>query len=168
LRAWRPEDRVPFAAMNASPVVMEHFPSTMTKAQSDALVDRLQAHIDEAGWGAWAVERNEDGAFIGFIGLVPVSFDAEFAPAVEIGWRLDRPYWGHGYATEGARAALDFAFTTLDLDRVVSFTALSNLRSVAVMERIGMTPAGEFDHPRLPVGHPLRRHVLYEVRATAA
>jgi RimJ/RimL family protein N-acetyltransferase len=164
LRPWRPEDRAPFAELNASAEVMEQFPSTMTKEDSDALADRFQSGIDERGWGAWAVERKEDGAFIGFVGLVPVTFDAPFTPAVEIGWRLDRPYWGHGYATEGARAALDYGFRRLGLDRIVSFTALTNHRSEAVMVRIGMERVGEFDHPRVPEGHRLRRHVLYEVR----
>jgi RimJ/RimL family protein N-acetyltransferase len=165
LRSWLPEDRAPFAALNGSAVVMEHFPSTMTRAQSDALADHFQSGIEERGWGAWAVERKSDGAFIGFIGLGPVTFDAAFTPAVEIGWRLDRPYWGHGYATEGAAAALDHAFSTLGLDRVVAFTACTNHRSEAVMVRLGMTRVGEFDHPRVPEGHPLRRHVIYEVRA---
>ncbi len=165
LRAWRLSDRAPFAALNASDVVMEHFPSTMTAEESDALADRFQAGIAERGWGIWAAERKDDGAFLGFIGLQPVTFDAEFVPAVEVGWRLDRPFWGHGYATEGARAALDYAFGTLGLERVVSFTATTNLRSEAVMVRIGMTRVGEFDHPKLPEGHRLRRHVLYEVRA---
>jgi RimJ/RimL family protein N-acetyltransferase len=168
LRAWRADDKAPFAAMNASPEVMEHFPATMTQEQSDALADRFQAGIDERGWGGWAVERREDGAFVGFVGLVPVGFDAEFTPAVEVGWRLDRPYWGQGYATEGGRAALDFAFATLGLDRVVSFTATTNRRSEAVMLRLGMTKVGEFDHPRLPEGDRLRRHVLYEVRSPVA
>lgn len=108
LRAWRREGHAPFAALNASPEVTEHFPSTMTKEQSDALAERFQAGIDARGWGAWAVERQQDGAFIGFIGLGPVSFEAEFTPAVEIGWRLDRPFWGSGYATDGTRAALAF------------------------------------------------------------
>lgn len=164
LRAWRPADKAPFAALNASDVVMEHFPSTMTTEESDALVDRFQDGIVERGWGIWAAERKADGAFIGFIGLAPVTFDAEFVPAIEVGWRLDRPFWGHGYATEGGRAAIGYAFSTLGLDRVVSFTATTNRRSEAVMIRIGMTRVGEFDHPRLPEGHRLRRHVLYEVR----
>lgn len=164
LRAWRPEDRAPFAALNASSEVMAHFPSTMTREQSDELADRFQAGIEERGWGAWAVERKRDGVFLGYIGLVPVNFEADFAPAVEIGWRLDRPHWGHGYATEGAQAALDYAFSVLGLDRVVSFTACTNARSEQVMVRLGMTRVGEFDHPRLPHGHRLRRHVLYEAR----
>lgn len=167
LRAWRPEDLAPFAALNASTEVMEHFPATMTKEESDAVADRFQQGIDERGWGAWVAERKEDRAFMGFIGLVPVAFDAEFTPAVEVGWRLDRPYWGHGYASEGGRAALDYAFGTIGLDRVVSFTACTNHRSEAVMVRIGMSRVGEFDHPRLPEGHRLRRHVLYEVRPPA-
>lgn len=143
---------------------MEHFPSTMSKEQSDALAERFQEGIEARGWGAWAVERKEDGAFIGFIALQPVNFEAEFTPAVEIGWRLDRPFWGSGYATEGALATLAFGFESLGLDRIVAFTACTNFRSEAVMVRIGMTRVGEFDHPRIPEGDRLRRHVLYEVR----
>lgn len=162
LRSWRVQDRAPFAALNADPVVMEHFPSTLTTEQSDAFVDFVQAAIDARGWGIWAAERREDGAFIGFIGITPVSFESDFTPAVEVGWRLARPYWGCGLATEGGRAALDFAFATLGLERVVAFTAQSNQRSEAVMLRLGMHEAGEFDHPRIPDGHRLRRHLLYE------
>ncbi|HTX62127.1 MAG TPA: GNAT family N-acetyltransferase [Acidimicrobiales bacterium] len=167
LRSWSRRDKAPFARMNANREVMEHFPSALTRRQSDALADRFQAGIDERGWGGWVVERREDGAFLGFVGLVPVSFEASFTPAVEVGWRLDRSHWGRGYATEGARAALDYAFGKLGLERVVSFTACTNRRSEAVMIRIGMTRVDEFDHPRLPLGHRLRRHVLYEVRPPA-
>ncbi len=148
--------------MNADPVVMAHFLSVLTKEQSDAFAEHLQAGIDERGWGIWVVERKEDGAFTGTVGLVPVGFEAAFTPAVEVGWRLALPYWGRGYATEAARASLDYAFAALGLGRVVSFTARTNRRSEAVMLRLGMTRVGEFDHPRIPEGHPLRRHVLYE------
>lgn len=167
LRAWTDADREPFAALNADPEVMEHFPSVLTRAESDHMVDLIAEGLTRRGWGLWAVELREDGAFIGFVGLNEVPFEAEFTPAVEIGWRVARPYWGRGYATEAARAALDCAFGTIGLDRVVSFTALSNVRSRAVMERIGLARVGEFDHPRLPEGHQLRRHVLYAGRPAA-
>jgi ribosomal-protein-alanine N-acetyltransferase len=161
LRGWRAADREPFAALNADPVVMEHFPAPMTRAESDALVDRITAHWQEHGFGLWAAEV--EGVFAGFIGLARVGFDADFAPAVEVGWRLARAQWGKGLASEGARAALGHAFQSLALDEVVSFTAVRNARSWRVMERIGMARIGEFDHPMLPVGHPLRPHVLYKI-----
>ena len=166
LRRWRPEDRAPFAALNADPEVMEHFPARLTRAESDAFVDRIEAGFAEHGFGLWAVEVRATGEFIGFTGLAVPSFEAPFTPAVEIGWRLARPGLGHGYASEAAGRALDAAFTTYGLAEVVSFTSVTNVRSQAVMRRIGMThdPADDFDHPRLPPGHRLQRHVLY--RAT--
>lgn len=162
LRGWCADDRGPFAAMNADPEVMEHFPDVLAPDRSDALADWFQAQLEERGWGAWAAERRDTGEFIGFIGLNPVRFEADFTPAVEVGWRLARTQWGHGFATEGGRAALDFGLGTLGLDRVVSFTSLPNVRSQAVMRRIGMRLTGEFTHRGVPDGHPLRRHVLYE------
>lgn len=163
LRAWSDSDRDPWAAMNADPEVMEHFPATLTREEADAAFDRLSAGVVERGWGLWAVEH--DGRFLGFTGLNPVGFDAPFAPAVEIGWRLRRDAWGHGFATEAARAALRYAWDELGLEGVVSMTAVGNLRSRAVMERLGMTrdPAEDFDHPRVPLGSPVRRHVLYRL-----
>jgi RimJ/RimL family protein N-acetyltransferase len=163
LRPWREQDREPFAALNADPEVMEYFPSTLTRAESDAFVDRVEAHFAEHGYGLWVAEV--DGVHAGFVGLQTVTFPASFAPAVEVGWRLARPYWGRGLASEGARAALDFAFDEEGLDHVVSFTAVDNTRSWQVMERVGMTWVGTFDHPRVPEGHPLRLHVLYRIRA---
>ena len=157
LRRWRDEDREPFAALNADPVVMEHFPATLTRAESDALVDRIEAHFDEHGYGLWAVEAH--GAFVGFTGLAWQTYEASFTPALEVGWRLRRSAWGSGYATEAATAAL--ARGLEDVDSVVSTTALTNLRSQRVMQRIGMRRALEFEHPRVPDGHPLRPHVLY-------
>jgi RimJ/RimL family protein N-acetyltransferase len=171
MREWRASDREPFAQLNADPEVMRHFPERLSREQSDAFADTIEAGFEERGWGLWALEV--DGAFIGYTGLQPVSFDAHFTPAVEIGWRLARGAWGHGYASEAARSASAFAFAELELDELVSFTVPGNERSRAVMERIGMThdPAGDFDHPRLPEGHEMRRHVLYrlpEHRAFAA
>jgi ribosomal-protein-alanine N-acetyltransferase len=168
LRRWRHGDREPFAALNADPQVMEHFPATLTRDESDALIDRIDAGFEDRGFGLWALEIAETGQFIGFTGLSVPSFQAHFTPAVEIGWRLSRSSWGHGYASEAARRALGFAFDELGLSEVVSFTSATNIRSQAVMRRIGMTddPADDFDHPLLDEGHPLRQHVLW--RASAA
>jgi RimJ/RimL family protein N-acetyltransferase len=169
MRRWRAEDRAPFAALNADPVVMEQFPSPLTAAESDALVDRIEAGLDERGWGLWAVEVQDSHAFIGFVGLNPATFDAPFTPAVEVGWRLAREQWGQGFATEGARAAVEFAFVDLELDEIVSFTTHGNTRSRRVMERLGMrrNPADDFDNPNVPAGSPHRPHVLYRLDRTA-
>ena len=157
LRRWRDGDREPFAALNADPVVMEHFPSLLRREDSDALVDRIEAHFDEHGYGLWAVVA--DGTFLGFTGLVWQTYEASFTPALEVGWRLARGAWGHGYATEAARAALARGLS--EVDSVVSTTALTNVRSQRVMERLGMRRELEFDHPRVPEGHPVRPHVLF-------
>jgi RimJ/RimL family protein N-acetyltransferase len=166
LRRWRDTDREPFAAMNADPVVMEFFPKLLTPAESDDFVDRIEHAFEARGWGLWAVEVAEHGAFAGFVGLWPADFDAPFTPAVEIGWRLNSPFWGKGYAPEAARAALQFGFEQLGLDEIVSFTAVINQRSQRVMQKIGMTsdPAESFDHPRPDIPERLRRHVLYRIR----
>jgi RimJ/RimL family protein N-acetyltransferase len=165
LRRWRQIDREPFANLNADPVVMEHFPGVLSRAESDAMVDRIEAQFDEVGYGLWAVETPDEAPFIGFVGLSVPKFQAHFMPAVEIGWRLDRTYWGRGFATEAARAALADGFGRVGLTEIVSFTAPANVRSVRVMERLGMThnPADDFEHPTLPEGHRLRRHVLYRL-----
>ncbi|SDK75268.1 GNAT family N-acetyltransferase [Microbulbifer yueqingensis] len=166
LRQWRDSDRAPFADINADPRVMEYFPSTLTRAGSDAGIDRQIAHIEQHGWGFWAVERLEDMAFMGFVGLKHTPGELPFSPAVEIGWRLDAPYWGYGYATEAARASLAVAFEQLGLEQVVSYTALTNQPSRAVMERLGMCRAPEtFEHPLVPEGSALRRHCLYRITA---
>jgi RimJ/RimL family protein N-acetyltransferase len=169
LRRWRETDREPFAALNADPVVMEHYPRTFDRAASDAAVARIEAHLDEHGFGLWAVEVRGGAPFVGFVGLMTPSFEAHFTPAVEVGWRLAREHWGHGYATEAARAAVRVGFETFGLPEIVSFTVPANTRSRRVMERLGMThdPADDFDHPNLPTGHPLRRHVLYRLSRTA-
>lgn len=165
LRNWREDDREPFAAMNSDPLVMEHFPALLSRAESDAGIDRQLAHFEKYGWGFWALEIRQSGEFIGFVGLKHVTDDMPFAPAVEIGWRLAWQHWGRGYATEAAEGALSFAFNTLRLEEVVSFTALTNLPSQRVMQRLGMRSAGEdFDHPQVPAGNPLRRHCLYRLR----
>jgi RimJ/RimL family protein N-acetyltransferase len=168
LREWYDTDRDAFAALNADPTVMEHFPALMSRDESDALIDRIVVRWS-AGYGLWAVEHVEDAAFLGFVGLTSPTWEAAFTPAVEIGWRLSRSEWGHGYATEAARAAIKFGFETVGLDEILSWTVPANLRSRAVMERLGMTqdPAEDFDHPTIQVGSPLRRHVLYRLRRSA-
>jgi RimJ/RimL family protein N-acetyltransferase len=165
LRGFLDRDRAPFAALNADARVMEHFPNALTRGESDELVDRFGQRWDEDGLGLWAVERRDDGAFLGFTGLAPPRFEADFTPCVEVGWRLAAEAWGHGYATEAARAALAFGFEVRGLSEILSWTVPANLRSRAVMERIGMThdPADDFDHPSIAVGSPLRRHVLYRL-----
>ncbi len=165
LRGWRAEDRAPFAALNADPEVMEFLPWSLTARQSDALADRIEAHFAEHDFGLYAVELPGEVPFAGFVGLSVPSFEAAFMPCVEIGWRLSRETWGRGIATEAARAAAADGFGRVGLDEIVSFTAASNHRSRAVMERIGMRrdPAEDFDHPSLEAGHPLRRHVLYRL-----
>lgn len=166
LRDWQDDDLDAFAALNADPEVMEFFPSTLARGASDDQAARIRAHLRDHGFGFWAVEVPGVSAFVGFLGLAVPTFDAPFMPAVEIGWRIARAYWNRGYATEGARAALGIAFERLRLDEVVSFTVVANARSRRVMERAGMQhdPDGDFDHPRIAEGHPLRRHVLYRIR----
>lgn len=163
-RRWKASDREPFTALNANPDVMEFFPKTLSRAESDALVDRIEAHFEEKGYGLWAVERIEDGEFIGFIGLLDVNFDIGIEGATEIGWRLDRKFWKKGYATEGAKACLAYAFDELGKKEIYSFTSTVNTPSETVMKRIGMEKAGEFEHPRVPEGSPLRKHVLYKIQ----
>ena len=165
LRRWQERDRDPFFRLNADSRVMRFFPSMLTRAESDAGVDRILAHFDRHGFGLYAVELRETGDFAGFIGLNVPSFETHFTPCVEIGWRLAAEFWNRGFATEGARAVLRHAFGTLGLAEVVSFTVPSNLPSRRVMEKLGMIhdPAGDFDHPRISEGHPLRRHVLYRI-----
>ena len=165
LRRWRDGDREPFARMNADPEVMRHFVRPLTRDESDALAARLDRQFDERGYGAWAVEVLDEAPFIGYVGLVYHTFPAHFTPAAEVGWRLAQAYWGNGYATEAARAAIVDGFDRIGLTDIVSMTAAPNVRSIAVMERLGMTrdAADDFDHPNVPAGHPLRRHVLYRL-----
>jgi RimJ/RimL family protein N-acetyltransferase len=167
LRRWRESDLDPFAAMNADPVVMEHFfHGVRTRAETADFIGRIEQEFERRGFGLWAVDVSGIAPCIGFVGLHEALFDAPFTPAVEVGWRLARAHWGRGYATEAARAALAFGFAQAGLAEIVSFTNAGNHRSQRVMERIGMTrdPAGDFDHPAVPPGHPIRRHVLYRVR----
>lgn len=167
LRPWRDDDLEPFSRMNADSEVMEFFPSTLDRVQSDALVHRIQRFFDDRGYGLWAVEVVGGAGFIGFTGLLEPTFSAHFTPCTEVGWRLAREHWGKGYATEAARAALQYGFESVGLREIVSFTTVANTRSRRVMEKLGMThdPADDFDHPLLPPGHPLRRHVLHRLSA---
>jgi RimJ/RimL family protein N-acetyltransferase len=165
LRPWRDSDLAPFAALNADPRVMEHFPAVLSRAESDAFAERIRRQFDEYGYGLWAVEVPGEAEFIGFTGLWRPSFEAPFMPCVELGWRLAHAYWGRGYGVEGGRACLDCAFNTLGLKEVLSLTAVVNTRSRRVIEKLAFTrdPAEDFDHPKLPEGHRLKRHVLYRL-----
>lgn len=165
LRRWRAIDRQPFAVMNSDPDVMRHFLGTLTREASDSFIDRIEEGFEIWGFGLWAIEIPGVAPFAGFAGIWPVSFDAPFTPAVEIGWRLPKEFWGNGYATEAAIAGLNHGFATVGLDEIVSFTVPANVKSVAVMKRLGMTrdPAEDFDHPSVPAPSPLRRHVLYRM-----
>ncbi len=166
LRRWVPNDREAFAAVNADPRVVEFLPNALTRDESDAVADRIAAHFEQHGFGLWAVELPGVAPFIGFIGLSTPRFDAPFTPCIEIGWRLAADFWNRGYATEGARAALAFGWNALKLNEIVSLTVPANQRSRRVMEKLGMThdPRDDFDHPLLPAGHQLQRHVLYRIR----
>jgi RimJ/RimL family protein N-acetyltransferase len=165
LRQWRDEDLPAFAAMCADEQVMRYFPETLSRLQSAAVIGRIRGHFAEHGFGLWALERKDSGEFIGFTGLLEVGFEAPFAPAVEIGWRLAREHWGLGFASEAAWTCLRCGFGQLGLDEVVAFTAQPNLPSEKVMQAIGMRrdPAGDFEHPALEPGHPLRSHLLYRI-----
>jgi RimJ/RimL family protein N-acetyltransferase len=165
LRQWRDEDLPEFAAMCADPQVMRYFPAPLSRLESASLIGRIRGHFAEHGFGLWALERKDTGAFIGFTGLAVVGFDAPFTPATEIGWRLAREHWGLGYASEAAWTALRCGFDRLPLKEVVSFTSETNMPSQKVMQAIGMhhDSADDFDHPRLAVDHPLRHHVLYRI-----
>lgn len=172
LRPWKESDLEPFAQLNSDPKVMEFFPALLSREESDRMVKRVQAKIEERGWGWWAVTAKDEADFIGFIGMNNLereAFPVPFSPAVEIGWRLAQAYLGKGYATEGALACLEYGFDQLSLKEIVAFTAVPNKRSMEVMKRIGMhrDPADDFDHPGLPPGHWLQRHVLYRLKRPA-
>jgi len=163
LRPWRASDLPLFAEQNADPVVMRSLGGVLTREESDAYVVRAEQHLATNGFCTWAVEAPGVAPFIGAVGLARVEFPAPFTPAVEIAWRLNRRYWGQGYATEAACAAIEDGFARIGLTEIVSFTTCDNAPSRRVMERLGMTRAIEFDHPRLPEGSPLRRHILYRL-----
>lgn len=163
LREWKQEDKEPFFKLNSDPRVMKFMPKLLSKEESDQLVESIKSKFKEDGYSFFAVELIEDKSFIGFIGLSIPKFDAFFTPCVEIGWRLAYDYWGKGYATEGAKASLDYGFQELGLSEIFAFTASQNVRSRQVMERIEMKYIDEFNHPKLPQGHPLEKHVLYKI-----
>lgn len=165
LRPWRPEDLDPLFAINGDAESMRHFPAVMTRAESDAWAARMQAHFAAHGWGFWVVEERGGAPFLGVVGLMNIPWQAPFTPAVEVGWRIAPAFRRRGIAEEAARMAIGFGFGTLGLDAIVAFTAPGNAASWRLMERLGMRPAGEFDHPRLAEGHPLRRHLLYRIDA---
>lgn len=166
LRRWRKADRAPFARMNADPRVMEFMPAILSVEESGRRIDRIEEHFEQHGFGLCAVELHRDHSFIGYVGLSIPSFKESFTPCVEIGWRLSADHWGQGLATEGAQSIVRYAFEVKGIEDLVSFTVPDNLRSRRVMEKLGMTRNLEedFDHPNLPEGHPLRRHVLYRLQ----
>jgi Acetyltransferases, including N-acetylases of ribosomal proteins len=168
LRQWTDADLAPFAAMNADPLVMRHFPALLTFEESRSAFDRYRTAIDERGWGFWAVEV--EGEFAGLTGLAEPSFVAHFTPCIEIGWRFHPKFWGRGLAFAAAQQAEHYAFTVLHLAELVSFTAVQNEKSRALMQRLGFTRdlAGDFQHPKIPTGHPLRPHVLYRKDLSSA
>jgi RimJ/RimL family protein N-acetyltransferase len=168
LRPWRESDFAPFAEQNADPVVMRFLGGVLTRQESDAYAARAERHWAEVGYCKWAVEAPGVAPFIGAVGLTRVTFEAAFTPAVEAAWRLHRRYWGHGYATEAAQAAIEDGFMRVGLTEIIALTALDNIASMRVMERLGMTRTIEFDHPRVPEGSPLRRHILYRLLRPAA
>lgn len=161
LRRWKVADREPFYGINSDPRVMEFFPACLTREESDAVIDRIEEIFDTHGFGFFAAELRATGQLAGFIGLSVPAFEAYFTPCVEIGWRLGAAHWNQGLATEGAAAALQWGFDQLRISEIVAFAVRENRSSRRVMEKIGMSYDGEFDHPRLPEGHRLRRHVLY-------
>lgn len=167
LRRWVARDIDPFIHMNKDPAVMQYFPRPCTDEESTAMFGRTGAFFDEHGYGLYALDLRSTGEFIGYTGFAKPSFDSWFTPCIEIGWRLRQEFWGKGFATEAARACLEYGFGTLAFDKIFSFTAVLNTRSEKVMQRIGMTRLGEFDHPGVAPGHRLRPHVLYGIYSPA-
>ncbi len=165
LRRWTAEDLIPFAKLNADPKVMEFMVKPLTRHESDQIAERIDSHFVKNGYGLWAVELLETGAFIGFTGLSIPQFEAHFMPCVEVGWRLAHAYWGKGFATEAASKSLEFGFCNLNLSEIVSITVPANVRSRRVMEKLKMhrSASDDFDHPRVPDGHPAKRQVLYRI-----
>ena len=163
LRPWRDDDLEPFAAMSADPAVMEHYPALLTREQCEAVIERIRGHFAREGFGFWALEA-PDVPFVGFTGIARPGF----MPVVEVGWRLARPYWGQGFATEAARAAVTWGFANVALDEIVAFVVPGNQRSQRVMGRLGMTrdPDADFEHPAVPIGHRLRPHWLFRLSRT--
>ncbi|MGH1484838.1 MAG: GNAT family N-acetyltransferase [Cellvibrionaceae bacterium] len=168
LRQWQQNDYKAFRKMNTDTEVMRYYPNTLSTQESDAMADKISRLIEQRGWGFWALELKKSRQFIGFTGLHIPKDDFPFSPCTEIDWRLDKAYWGNGYATEAAHTALNFAFTSLQLESVVSFAVIKNIKSIAVMERLGMKNTHRnFIHPAIPEAHPLQEHVLYEITQKA-
>lgn len=165
LRHWTPADFEPLAALCADPRVMEFFPSVLSRDDTQAMWQRIQDHFARHGFGPWAIEVN--GEFAGALGLSWVPFESHFTPVVELGYRMRAEFWGRGLATEAGQAALRYGFESLGLLEIVAFTVPANTRSRRVMEKLGLVFAEEFDHPRIPGGHPMKRHVLYRISRTA-
>lgn len=165
LRHWKNEDLEPFAVMNSDPRVMEFFPNPLSEKESDQLAITIQKELVEKKYGLWAIEVKGEASFIGFVGLHYPSFEAHFTPCIEIAWRLAYPHWGKGYAMEASSRASDYGLNELNLEEIVSFTASCNNRSIKVMEKLGMRhdPSENFEHSKLPEGHPLKLHVLYRL-----
>jgi len=167
LRKWKEPDIIPFASLNVDEEVMRYFPKTLNYDQTYEMVERIRLHFENHGFGLYAVEKKDTNEFIGFTGFSIPAFDSFFTPCIEIGWRFKKEEWNKGFATEAAKACLDFGFKKLNFDKVVSFTAIVNTRSENVMKRIGMTKTGEFNHPKIDTGSPLCRHLLYELKKEA-
>ncbi|WP_245624404.1 GNAT family N-acetyltransferase [Belnapia moabensis] len=167
LRPWRAEDRAPLAAINADPAVMRYFPAPMSRAESDAWLDRIEAHFAEHGWGFWAVEHKSAPGLIGAVGLLSIPWQADFTPGVEIGWRIATAHQRQGYAEEAARLSLAAGFGRIGLSEIVAFTVPGNAPSWLLMAKLGMRPTGTFEHPRLAENHPLRLHLLYRMSRQA-
>ena len=164
LRSWKDSDYLPFFRINSDPDVMEYFPVLLSHKESDEMATEIQHRINKNGWGFWAVEEKKSKMFIGFVGLNQPTYELPFNPCVEIGWRLSRKFWGYGYATEAANSTMEYAFDILSLNEVVAFTPVSNKRSRAVMERLGMTNSCKnFNHPKVPNNSTLKEHVLYKI-----
>lgn len=167
LRDWNPSDLEPFINLGQDPQVMEHFPALLTKEESTDIYQRMIAHFQEWGYGLFAAELKETEEFIGFIGLSHPRFKSDFTPCVEIGWRLMSHVWQRGLASEGANAVLEYAFTKLKLNEIYSFTAINNIASYRVMEKIGMKKVSTFVHPNLPIDHALSEHWIYHIKSTS-
>ena len=168
LRHWRPEDKKIFAAMSADPQVMQYERPTLSSEQSDLLVEAIQLGLETRDFGFWAVQIFDDAgldenSLVGFVGLSVLKWEASFTPCVQIGWRLSRQHWGFGYATEAAAKVLEYGLKDMGLNEIVSTTSLLNMRSIAVMERLGMVRDQNFDHPNIRINDPLRRHVLFRM-----
>lgn len=162
-RRWKDEDKPAFAKMNCNKEVMRYFPKALTRDESDSFINKINKQFIEYGYGLWAVEIKSSKTFIGFIGFYTAAFEAYFTPCIEIGWRLDNEFWNRGYATEGAKACLEYGFNQLGMQEIYSFTAQINKPSINVMKKIGMVQVDSFEHPRIETNHPLRPHVLFKI-----